>query len=182
MPDHSILSWNIKFDFYYDKKDYEPSQVELICKKFNVTNVPHDFLSDINILSSVNTTIVDLEGSYRTQADIDVAYTGYCNLVKDEMDYRLPCKPVMSGLRNKKRRPGKPWWSETLSDLWNSVCLTEKDWLKCIDKGMKKNLKTVYCSAKKCFDREVQRAKRFYWFKLQTYILDNVNDKNQNQF
>ena len=47
---------------------------------------------------------------------------------------------------------------------------------------MKKNLRIVYCSARKCFDREVQRAKRIYWFKLQADILENVNDKNQNQF
>ena len=121
----------------------------MICDKFNVTNVPHDFLSDIYILSSVNTAIADLEGSLRTQDDIDVAFNGWCNLVKGEMYAKLPCKPVMSGLQNKKRRPGKPWWSETLSELWNNVCLTEKEWLKCIDKGMKKNLKIIYCSARK---------------------------------
>ena len=139
-------------------------------------------MCDINTLSSVSTAIADLEGSLRTQGDIDVAFNCWCNLVKGEMYAKLPCKPVMSGLHNKKRRPGKPWWSETLSDLWNNVCFTEKDWLKCIDKGMKKNLKTMYCTARRSFDREVQRAKRVYWFKMQTDILDSVNDKNQNQF
>ena len=88
----------------------------------------------------------------------------------------------MSSVQNKKRRPGKPWWSETLSELWNNVCRTEREWLKCVDKGMKKNLKSIYCSVRKCFDREVQRAKRIHWFKKQSDILDDVTDKNQNQF
>ena len=74
--------------------------MELICDKFNVTNIPLDFLSNTDILSSVNTTIADLEDSCRTQSDIDVTYNGWCDLVKDEMYAKLPCKPVMSGLRN----------------------------------------------------------------------------------
>ena len=182
LPDHSILSWNIKCDFYDDASDNKESETNLICDKFNVTNVPPDFLCDIDILSSVNTAIADLEGSLRSQEDIDVAFNGWCNLVKGEMYAKLPSNPVMSGLQNKKRRPGKPWWDETLSDLWNNVCLTEKNWLKCIDKGMKKNLKHVYCTARRIFDRETQRAKRVYWFKMQTDILDSVNNKNQDQF
>ena len=47
---------------------------------------------------------------------------------------------------------------------------------------MKKNLKDIYCSTRRLFDREVQRSKRTYWFKLQTDILDNIYDKNQNHF
>ena len=182
LPDHSILSWNIKCDFNYNKNDCQSPKIGLVCDKFNVTNVPHDFLSDVSVLSSVNTAIADLEGSLRTQDDIDVAFNGWCDLVKGEMYARLPCKPVMAGVNNKKRRHGKPWWSKDLSEMWNNVCITEKEWLKCTDKGMKKNLKIIYCSARRLFDKEVQRSKRTYWFKIQTDILDNVNDKNQNQF
>ena len=40
----------------------------------------------------------------------------------------------------------------------------------------------MYCTARITFDREVQRAKRVYWFKMQSDILDSVNDKNQDQF
>ena len=121
-------------------------------------------MSGISILSSVNTAIADLEGSLHTQADIDVAFNGWCNLVKGEMYAKLPCKPVISGVKNKKRRPGKPWWSQNLTDLWNNVCKTEKEWLKCIDKSMKKSFKIVYCSVRRSFDREVQKSKRIYWF------------------
>ena len=102
LPDHSILSWNIKCNFYYDKTDNEPSEVESICDKFNVSNIPHIFLSDIDILSSVNTAIADLEGSLRTQDDIDIAFNGWCNIVKGEMYDKLPCKSVMFGLQNKR--------------------------------------------------------------------------------
>ena len=97
------------FNFYYDTSDNDQSKNNLIYDKFNVSNVPHDFLCDIDILSSVNSAITDLEGSLRTQKDIDVAFNGWCDLVKAEMYAKLPCEPVMSGVNNKKRRHGKPW-------------------------------------------------------------------------
>ena len=82
---------------------------------------------------------------------------------------------------NKKRRPGKPWWSNALTDLWNSVCKSEKEWLNCKIMTLKNKLKFDYCQARKLFDREVQHSKRQHWHKLQDNILDEVN-YNPNEF
>ena len=94
---------------------------------------------------------------------------------------RLPFRSVRCGVNNKKRRPGKPWWSNTLTDLWNSVCKSEKEWLNCKVMTLKNNLKSVYCQARKIFDREVQHSKRQHWYKLQDTMLEEV-DNNPNEF
>ena len=31
-------------------------------------------------------------------------------------------KTITVGIRNKKRRPGKPWWSDNLSNKWSEMC------------------------------------------------------------
>ena len=88
---------------------------------------------------------------------------------------KLPNKNIHYGSSNKRRRPGKPWWSDKLTDLWNNVCIAEKAWLSCIDVSDKKSFKTVYINKRKIFDREVQRAKRLHWYSLQTQLVDECN-------
>ena len=84
----------------------------------------------------------------------------------------IPHKTVISGKSNKKYRPGKPWWSEKLTDLWSNVCVKERAWTKCIEKAEKVRLKSAYISARKVFDTEVQKCKRTYWYGLQSELLN----------
>ena len=65
--------------------------------------------------------------------------------------------------------------------LWNHVCLSERDWLKCESSAGKNRLKAVFCSKRKHFDRAVQKCKRQYWYKLQEDLLDSV-ETDQNKF
>ena len=52
------------------------------------------------------------------------------------------------------------------------MCVAEKEWLSCKDHSSKDALKFSYVSKRKLFDREVQRAKRLYWYSLQKQLLD----------
>jgi hypothetical protein len=55
-------------------------------------------------------------------------------MLKKETKSKLTSKSYVlrsSDLSNKKKRPGKPWWNDTLSKMWNEVCTAEKAWLKC---------------------------------------------------
>ena len=179
IPDHSLLTWCINFE--NSDESNKTSYVAEGYDKFDVNSIPHDFMTNDNILTNVNTAIADLEGSLRSQTDIDLAFNGWCELVKNEMYNRLPFRSVCSGTDNKKRRPGKPWWSNTLTDLWNSVCNLERRWLNCNTITLKCKLKSDYCHARKPFDREVQQSKRRHWYKLQDDILNEVDD-NPNEF
>ena len=89
---------------------------------------------------------------------------------------RLPSRSVHCGINNKKRRSKKPWWNDALTLLWNSVCIHEKEWVNCKILSMKHKLKFDYCVVRKSFDREVQRSKRLYWYKLQEDLLDDVKN------
>ena len=43
----------------------------------------------------------------------------------------IPHKVVANSnsISNRKRRCGKPWWCEELTELWNTACAAEKKWL-----------------------------------------------------
>ena len=76
---------------------------------------------------------------------------------------------------SKKRKPGKPWWSNKLTEMWSRLSLAEREWLRSSDRKDKINLKAKYVKLRKEFDREVQRAKRMYWFSLQSELLNECN-------
>ncbi|XP_052808975.1 uncharacterized protein LOC128237452 [Mya arenaria] len=171
LPDHSLLVWDILLerDVYNTSVNYSYASSYT---KFDVKNVPGDFMLDVETLYHVNNTISKHETGFQTQSDIDGVYNDWCNIISHNMNSKLPSKVIKFGSNNKKRRPGKPWWSDTLTEVWNNVCIAEKAWLSCADIGIKKTLKTVYIDKRKLFDRQVQRAKRLYWFTLQTQLLD----------
>ena len=51
----------------------------------------------------------------------------------------LPYRTICIGNNNKKRRVGKPWWTNELSELWNRVCGAERKWINC-NPGLKKHV------------------------------------------
>ena len=153
--------------------------------KFELNNIPDYFLNDEYSLRQVNDAIGKLESSVRSQSDIDSVYSDWCGLLKDHMLQNIPHKRIKHTLSNatlhKRHRPGKPWWSEDLSELWAAVCKSEKLWLSSHVHNEKARLKSKYTNARKQFDREVQRAKRLYWFSMQKSLLDECN-VDQTQF
>ena len=127
--------------------------------KFDVSNIPNTFLSDQNSLFMVNEAINSLEASLRTQADVDTAYGDWCKLVSSNMYSNLPYRTICIGNNNKKRRVGKSWWTNELSELWNRVSSAERKWINCHLRSEKARFKVEYVSVRKEFDRKVQRAK-----------------------
>ena len=55
------------------------------------------------------------------------------------------------------------------------MCRSEKLWLACKAHNEKARLKSKYTNTRKQFDREVQRAKRLYWYSMQKSLLDEYN-------
>jgi hypothetical protein len=110
----------------------------------------------------------------RSQQDIDSIYSDWCTIIKENMYNILPFKKInFSHKSNKKRRPGKAWWSDRLTVLWTRMSTDEKNWLKCTHRSEKIRLKSIYVTSRKLFDREVQKAKRFYWYSLQNDLLND---------
>ena len=191
IPDHSLLKWTIDLQHLNlgvtDESDNTIFRSDN-CEdrlKFELNKIPVSFLSNEFILLQVNDVIAKLESSMRSQQDIGSVYSDWCNLLKDNMLQNIPHKVIKHkytiGTLRKRHRPGKPWWSDNLSELWGAVCKSEKLWLSCKPHNEKSRLKSKYTHARKQFDREVQKAKRFYWYSMQKSLLEECN-VDQTQF
>ena len=181
IPDHSVLTWKISVGLNNGCVETGRNEQNTTKDRFDLKSINEFFMSDASILEQVNATIADLEGGFRTQSNIDSAYDSWCTIVKSEMYERLPYKSIKVGCNNKRRRVAKPWWNDRLSELWNDMCDHESRWLKCSVQLQKSNFKSVFITSRRKFDREVQRAKRLYWYSLQNNMLNEVN-KDQTEF
>ena len=104
--------------------------------KYNVKNIPSDFMTDPALCQQLHSKIFELESSNRSQLELDKFYSEICLAIKDEMKTKLPStklKPSFNSC-NKIRRIRKPWWSKDLTAAWNEICKYEKIWLACKSK------------------------------------------------
>ena len=125
-----------------------------------------------------------LESDVKSQNDLDYAYNEFSTLLKQEMTQKLECKTVkvhFSGTNNKRRKISKPWWNSDLTKAWNELCTLEKGWQICKITPRKAQLKRIFIAERKCFDHMVQKAKRAYYYKIQTDILNEAHHDN-NEF
>lgn len=100
------------------------------------------------------------------QDSLNKVFNEFVDIVKSEMDNKLECKVFNPGIKNKKRRIKKPWWNNNLTELWNKMSKAEKEYT--IHQGKnKQHLRNLFVSARKVFDRHVQRVKRCYWYDQQ---------------
>jgi len=180
IPDHSCLMWNIQISTTEtpSSSSVTPDPNEPVRIKYDVSSVPASFLCDPGILAAVNDCIITLESGYRLQSDIDGVYSNFCSVVRTEMHSKLKHRKigVSHGLSNKRRRVGKPWWSDELSLMWNAVCESENAWLRSKSPNEKSTLKTSYIQCRKQFDKSVQRAKRAHWAQLQDELVSSLNN------
>lgn len=184
LPDHSLLRWDLVYrDIDILNIDIH-SEVSVSYDKFNLGQVPENFMCDTDTLHKINAIINDIEQGRRTQHDIDSLYDSWCHVIKDSMYASIPYKTIRTSNSTngskRKRKFGKPWWSDRLTELWTTMCNKESLWLKANGRANKRRLKTDYVSARKAFDHEVQKAKRLHWYSLQREVLTEAvsNDPN----
>ena len=128
--------------------------------KYDRGSIPPNFMMAPNIIPLLEEKIDYLESNQNEQNCIDNIYNDFVSVLKSEMNKFLNPKVVpIDGQRNSKRRRRKPWWTDDLSKLWNTMCQNERKWIKKTDMANKRNLKTVFIDSRKQFDRAVQRGK-----------------------
>jgi len=74
--------------------------------KFDLKNVPDDFLQKNHVVTLLHDIVLKLEQSYRIQTDIDSAYMDICTIIKDEMYEKISHKKCMYNLVEKYVNPG----------------------------------------------------------------------------
>lgn len=169
IPDHSLLKWKMTLDNCVTNDDQTGPTVSYV--KYKLDTIPANFMLKEDTVNAINTHIQRLEHDTVNQQDIDHIYNEFCDTLHCEMQDSVQSKVMLlNGRRNNKKRVNKPWWTEHLSSLWNAVCNLEKDFTRA--RGLRRQqLRVAYTSKQKEFSREVQKAKRRYWYKMQQDLL-----------
>ena len=130
VPDHSLLSWNFKMTHPLFLPNNPPDFHKVTFTKYQTSQVPVNFLMNPECTNFVNRWISQIEDGVQTQESIDNLYSDFVKSVSVEMERLVPFRVIImqEGVSNKKRRRGKRWWSDKLSNLWNIFCENEKAW------------------------------------------------------
>lgn len=144
VPDHSVLRWTADFSDFLDV-DVDPvsglSFGITSYEKFSINDISENFMTSNGFVTAVHNTVYRLEQSQRLQNNIDLTYSDLFTAIKSEMIDTLQFKYVSVPYvnTNKRKRVGKPWWSEHLSYLWSEMCDFEQHCLICKDGEIKKS-------------------------------------------
>jgi len=185
IPDHSLLTCEIKLP---EKKRIKcdvsrNENVENINRKHKLNDIPDNFLSDTELLDSLQDTINRIENALNVNNSVQSAYDEFCVLVKDEMDNKLPIRSNSWNRNKRAKSMYKPYWNSTLQKQWDKVYASEKKWIKSHgSNAQKKNLKEKYCSERKCFDKLNRTYKRRYVVSEQEKLQDKLISSNQRDF
>lgn len=178
VPDHSFISWNYSIDEGLESRIGITAQhSSLNTKKYDLNLVNSDFMSDCAGLKELRDHLTDLNTTDCTQNMVDEIFNSLVSTLQAEMDARLNVKTFEIGNRNKKRKIRKPWWNDHLTELWNKMCTREREMGK-INGCAKQRIRHDFVQARKEFDRNVQKAKRNYWFQQQNF-LENLECNDQ---
>ena len=90
IPDHSLVQFFLDFPQFNDSKNIEnPNYVHPRLKKYDLSHIPPSFLNDEKSFDLLNETIANIEHAISNQADMDLAYENFVNLLQHEMDDKL---------------------------------------------------------------------------------------------
>ena len=83
---------------------------------------------------------------------------------------------------SKRFKNRKPYWSDELQHLWDTMRIKENDFLKCQDNNqLRKRLRMDYTSARNSFDKALKHSERAYR-KLQAIEIEEMSTTNPTEF
>jgi hypothetical protein len=181
-PDHSLLSWRINTNIVNLSENFSKDYINSGYDKFDLKNVPNDFMNTHSVSDKINILIDNLEQNVVNKNNIDSVYKQWCDIVKDSMYANISYRTLRNNNSNfRKCRIKKPWWNNHLTELWSKLCIAERNRLSCKVRNNRTLLKAIYVNSRKCFDKEVQKCKRTYWYSLQNDLLQEC-EVDQNKF
>lgn len=149
--------------------------------KFDRKQITNILLDEPDIVSRLTETENLVNENELTQESLDQHYDQFCKIIDDAMKTNITSYTVKtSTVSSKKRRRGKPWWINELTELWNNFCEAEKLWTKS-DRRKKPRLKNLMKDRQRAFDKATQQAKRKYWKSQQEYLL-SLPSRNPGEF
>jgi hypothetical protein len=160
LPDHSAII--VKFTATYAHTNDHLLNVgqEVRRQRYKVRQVPNDFMNSNIARLAIIECIDKIESCRETQAEIDDIYRTLCDSIS-EMDRTIP--KSNSRATNKRYRMNRPYWNDSLTDLWNTMREKECVFLKCpSNTSIKYALRRDYIAARDVFDKALRREERAY--------------------
>lgn len=182
VPDHSVLL--AKFSVQSDGQDVgrpREGKSNFTTPRYKLNKVPSDFMNSELARMAILEIINNIEQARESQGAIDTVYAELCDSIHDEMNRRIP-RYNSSSRCNKRHKFRKPYWNETLSDLWNAMRVAENEFLRCNGPRHTKSAKrSDYLTTRSRFDRELKRTERDY-HRLVAVDIETMSTTNPNEF
>ena len=160
MSDHSVLicSMNINNIVLIDESENCQKYVDPV-KKYSVKNIPENFMCSDECKLLIEEAIHNIEKSIDEEKDIKKACNELVALIRSEMDTHLHEVWSKKTSSNNPKLKQKPWWDDTIQQLWNKVCKAEKLYLAaCRNGGSKQQLKQEFAASSSVFFTEISRG------------------------
>lgn len=150
--------------------------------RFNIKNVPGDFLSSPNARQSLIEIIEKIENDRQIKESIDEVYTSICELYCNEMASYFKKRDATPLSKKKHKNTTKAWWDDELSHLWKEMHNAELSYIKTKrNKLPHKHFHQEFKSKQDLFDKVYKRKKRSY-LRSQTLHLENINSTDPTAF
>ncbi len=93
-PDHSLIEWYVDTGCCMCDSDNDTVRVShtatgITQTRYDSSSIPLGFLADPSTMNELYATMSILEHSVKSQSDVDNAYTGLTNIIKQQMDTKL---------------------------------------------------------------------------------------------
>ena len=133
-PDHSMLEIKYKLTngLILNEREHSTGENEnhqTMKKRYKFNNIPNEFMNNEHWMANIHECTDKLIESNINQYTIDNIYDKMCDILLSEMDKFLDSYTV--GTSKNIFKHSKPYWTDNLSDKWQTMKHTEKDFLKC---------------------------------------------------
>jgi hypothetical protein len=186
IPDHSILLFKSTLNVNKNVVNTDTSltdygnNLKKCDARYDVQNIPSEFFNNAENSDRLLQMIENITELRNDQNEINSVYNDVCNLYYDEMKKWLKSKNVNPKSHKRLKKCCKPFWSNRLQELWDSLRKAENIYLSSRGRYRRSNLESFRASQKK-FDKEYRKAERKFNFDKQCEI-ESVCTENPKQF
>ena len=150
-------------------------------KKYNLKDLNDQFLQSNEAQAAIQLCIQKIERQSNEQREIDKTYDQLCKVFYDEMDKTLKSRNPCSRAKKRLRRC-KPFWTNELTNLWQTVCNSEKAYLKAPqNSALRRHYKKRFYDSQNLFDKTYKKTKRQYQ-EGKVKAIETLNTENPKLF
>ena len=130
--------------------------------RFKLKRLPDNFMESVTSALAISELILQIESARETQSEIDDIYTKLCDTIIQEMRETIPMYSTTKKTR-KRYKFNKPYWNDSLTNLWKVMRDREHKFLKFKgSRSVKTALHGQYKNARYRFDKLLHQSERSY--------------------